>query len=145
MGFDAIWISPIVDNRDGGYHGYWGRDLYRLNDKFGSQQDFVDFVNACHERGIWVMVDVVGNHMGNTDMNFGVNNPFKDARNFHDWCDITDNDFATHNQWRIQNCRLAGLADLKQEDDYVRTTLLSWIKDLVNKYHIDGLRIDTIP
>lgn len=31
MGFDAIWISPIIDNRDGGYHGYWGRDLYKLN------------------------------------------------------------------------------------------------------------------
>ena len=36
MGFDAIWISPIIDNRDGGYHGYWGRDLYKLNDNFGS-------------------------------------------------------------------------------------------------------------
>ncbi len=40
---------------------------------------------------------------------------------------------------------MAKLADLKQENDYVRTTLLDWIRDLVNKYHIDGLRIDTIP
>lgn len=67
MGFDAIWISPIIDNRDGGYHGYWGRDLYKLNTNFGSEQDFIDFVSACHARGIWVMVDVVGNHMGNLD------------------------------------------------------------------------------
>jgi alpha-amylase len=28
MGFDAIWISPIIDNRDGGYHGYWGRNIF---------------------------------------------------------------------------------------------------------------------
>ena len=28
MGFDAIWISPIIDNYDGGYHGYWGRNIY---------------------------------------------------------------------------------------------------------------------
>lgn len=76
MGFDAIWISPIIDNRDGGYHGYWGRNLYKLNDNFGSQQDFIDFVSACHSRGIWVMVDVVANHMGNLDENFGVNTPF---------------------------------------------------------------------
>lgn len=145
MGFDAIWISPIIDNRDGGYHGYWGRDIYKLNDHFGSEQDFIDFVNACHERGILVMVDVVANHMGNLDTNFGVNNPFKDPSHYHDWCDITDSDFANHNQDRIENCRLAKLADLKQENDYVRTTLLSWIRDLVNKYHIDGLRIDTIP
>ena len=31
MGFDAIWISPINKNRDGGYHGYWGTNLYDLN------------------------------------------------------------------------------------------------------------------
>lgn len=31
MGFDAIWISPIVQNRDGGYHGYWATDIYKLN------------------------------------------------------------------------------------------------------------------
>ena len=28
MGFDAIWISPIVENTDGGYHGYWAKNLY---------------------------------------------------------------------------------------------------------------------
>lgn len=36
MGFDAIWISPIIDNYDNGYHGYWGRDIYGLNTHFGS-------------------------------------------------------------------------------------------------------------
>ena len=41
MGFDAIWISPIIDNYDGGYHGYWGRDIYSLNSKFGSESDLV--------------------------------------------------------------------------------------------------------
>lgn len=91
------------------------------------------------------MVDVVGNHMGNLDTNFGVNTPFNDASHYHDWCEISDQDFATHNQGRIENCRLARLADLKQENDYVRTTLLNWIRDLVNKYHIDGIRIDTVP
>lgn len=37
MGFDAIWISPIVANRDGGYHGYWATDIDGLNDNFGSE------------------------------------------------------------------------------------------------------------
>jgi len=45
----------------------------------------------------------------------------------------------------VENCRLADLPDLKQENPFVRKTLLSWIRDLVNKYSIDGLRIDTIP
>lgn len=145
MGFDAIWISPIIDNRDGGYHGYWGRNLYKLNDHFGTEKDFIDLVSACHARGILVMVDVVANHMGNTDTNYSVNVPFNNSIHYHDYCQITSQDFATHNQARIQNCRLAKLADLKQENDYVRTTLLSWIKDLITKYHIDGIRIDTVP
>ena len=102
-------------------------------------------VEACHARDILVMVDVVGNHMGNTDTNFGVNTPFNDAAHYHDWCDITDQDFATHNQNRLENCRLAGLSDLRQENDWVRTTLLDWIRNMVSKYHIDGLRIDTVP
>nr|VVW88905.1 unnamed protein product [Nymphaea colorata] len=58
-GIRCHWISPIIDNRDGGYHGYWGRNLYKLNDHFGSEQDFIDLVSACHERNILVMVDVL--------------------------------------------------------------------------------------
>ena len=83
--------------------------------------------------------------MGNLDENYGVNNPFNQAEHYHNFCTISDADFANHNQDRIENCRLANLADLKQENDYVRTTLLSWIRDLVQKYKIDGLRIDTVP
>lgn len=114
MGFDAIWISPIIQNRDGGYHGYWGTNIYELNTNFGSESDFMAFVNACHERNIWVMLDVVGNHMGNLDTNFANNVPFNSPDHYHDFCIISDDDFARKNQDRIENCRLASLADLKQ-------------------------------
>jgi len=101
MGFDAIWISPIIDNRDGGYHGYWGRNLYELNSNFGSEEDFRSFVDACHQRNIWVMVDVVANHMGNLDQNYGQNVPFDSPDHYHNFCIISDNDFATKNQYSI--------------------------------------------
>lgn len=44
MGFDAIWITPVVDNIDGGYHGYWARNWEKTNDHFGSEQDLIDLV-----------------------------------------------------------------------------------------------------
>lgn len=91
------------------------------------------------------MVDVVANHMGNLDQNFSGNTPFNSKDHYHDFCIITDHDFATKNQDRIENCRLASLADLKQENDWVRRQLLDWIRDLVQKYKIDGIRIDTVP
>lgn len=36
LGFDAIWISPVVDNYDSGYHGYHARDMYGINSHFGT-------------------------------------------------------------------------------------------------------------
>ena len=48
MGFDAIWISPIIKNTDGSYHGYHLTNLYELNEHFGSEQDLVDLIDECH-------------------------------------------------------------------------------------------------
>lgn len=76
MGFDAIWISPIVDNTPGGYHGYWARDWTKTNSNFGSDQDLKNLVNAAHSKGIAVMVDVVANHVGPVGSNFSSIVPF---------------------------------------------------------------------
>ena len=48
MGFDAIWVSPIIKNTKNGYHGYWAEDLYSLNEYFGTEQDFKDLVTEMH-------------------------------------------------------------------------------------------------
>lgn len=45
----------------------------------------------------------------------------------------------------MENCRLADLPDLAQENSYVRQYLKDWIKNLVQTYGFDGIRIDTIP
>eukprot|EP00300_Choanocystis_sp_HF-7_P006902 c14974_g1_i2.p1 GENE.c14974_g1_i2~~c14974_g1_i2.p1 ORF type:complete len:471 (+),score=79.90 c14974_g1_i2:22-1434(+) len=139
LGFDAVWISPVVSQVGNGYHGYWAKDIYQLNDHFG---DLQRFVTACHARGIYVMVDVVANHMGCIKCtDFSSLNPFNSSSHYHSYCDI--NDFNNQNQ--VENCRLAGLPDLAQENTYVRETLKSWIHNLVQTYGFDGIRIDTIP
>ena len=140
MGFDAIWVSPIVENTEGSYHGYHFTNLYNLNYHFGSEDDFKALVTACHNKDIWVMVDVVANHAGPVGTDFGQINPFNSADHYHDWCDIND----WNNQWEVENCRLCGLPDLKQENDWVTQKLCDWISDLVQKYNLDGIRIDTI-
>jgi alpha-amylase len=90
---------------------------------------------------IWVMVDVVGNHVGPVGFDFSSISPYNQASHYHDNCDIKD----WGNQWQVENCRLAGLPDLKHEDGFVRQQLKDWIKNLVNTYGFDGIRIDTIP
>ena len=141
MGFDAIWISPIVENYAGSYHGYHLTNLYNVNTNFGSESDLVNLITACHNKDIWVMVDVVANHVGPVGTDYSQIYPFNLAEHYHDYCDITD----WTNQWQVENCRLSGLPDLNQDgNSWVAQTLLDWIKDIVSKYNIDGIRIDTI-
>lgn len=141
MGFDAIWISPVVDNLDGGYHGYWARNWEKRNANFGSDQDLKDLVAACHAKGIAVMVDVVANHSAPIGDDFGQLYPLNKAEHYHSDCGIND----WSNQWQVENCRLAGLPDLNQGNSYVRDYLKTWIHNLVRDFNFDGIRIDTIP
>ena len=65
-----IWISPIVENLSGdssdgeSYHGYWAQNINAVNSNFGSSSDLVALSAALHARGMYLMVDVVTNHMG---------------------------------------------------------------------------------
>merc|ERR1719468_532319 len=140
MGFDAIWISPIVDNIDGGYHGYWARNWENLNSNFGSADDLKNLVKAAHDKDMWVMVDVVANHSGPVGDDFDQIYPLNKAEHYHNDCDIDWND-----QGSVEYCRLAGLPDLNQDNSYVRQYLKDWVKGIVDEYSFDGIRIDTIP
>lgn len=83
MGFSAIWITPIVDNPDAafsggkpvswgsfwtdqgktGYHGYWGVNFCKLDEHLPSPGlDFAGFTAAVHDKGMKVVLDIVGNH-----------------------------------------------------------------------------------
>ena len=69
LGVTAIWISPIVLNVDtdagvDAYHGYWAVDLTRLNPHFGDLATLRAMVQAAHDRGIKVILDLVTNHLG---------------------------------------------------------------------------------
>lgn len=97
------------------------------------------------------MVDVVANHMGyppgcpgcsmSQETNFGGLSPFNHGEHYHNYCDI--NNWGDQNE--VENCRLAQLPDLNQQNSYVRSTLKNWISNLVKEYGFDGIRIDTIP
>lgn len=70
MNFDAIWISPVVQQLtqstiDGeAYTAYWAQDLYALEPNFGTEDELKELVQAVHDRGMYIMLDVVVNHMG---------------------------------------------------------------------------------
>jgi len=152
MGFDAIWISPVTHNTPGGYHGYWTDNLYEINEKFGTAEELKELIDTCHEKDIWVMVDVVANHVGYVDWvgegeNFGPVYtkivPFNDPAHYNPYLQCEKINWK--NQTEVEACWLSGLPDLDQNHPFVKETLLNWAADFSKIYNIDALRIDTIP
>lgn len=141
MGFDAIWISPIPENYGDDYHGYGALDWNKLNPHFGTEADFKSLISAMHKKDMWMMIDVVANHVAYIDLDFEKVTPFNKDEYYHAKCQI--NNWNDPNE--VEYCRLSNLPDLNQDHPFVRSTLKSWIKDIITKYDIDGIRIDTVP
>ncbi|KAI0845463.1 glycoside hydrolase family 13 protein [Daldinia vernicosa] len=139
MGFDAIWITPVVTNSDGGYHGYWATDLYGINSNHGTADDLKALVSAAHEKGIYIMVDVVANHVGPSNIEDHDPEPLNQDSSYHSQCDI---DYS--NQTSVENCWIANLPDLNTQSSEIRTVYQDWITWLVSEYSFDGVRIDTV-
>ena len=140
MGFDAIWISPILKNKEGSYHGYHNIDLYSINEHFGSSEDLKELIKACHKKDIWVILDAVPNHMA-PDVPIENYIPFNKEEYFHDTCEINQDG----NQEQKEKCRLYGLPDLNHENEFVKNKLLEWIKDTIDEYGFDGVRYADVP
>lgn len=66
LGFTAIWITPIVQNRGPlDYHGYHAWDFTKVDPRLESPgATFQDLINAVHARGMKIVLDVVTNHSG---------------------------------------------------------------------------------
>jgi glycosidase len=62
LGATAIWISPVVLNGHGQFHGYAGRDFYNVDPHWGSLADLQHFTAAAHARGLLVIDDIICNH-----------------------------------------------------------------------------------
>jgi len=60
LGITGIWLMPIMESTS--YHGYDVMDYRNIESDFGSNEDFRAFMEAAHERGIAVIVDMVINH-----------------------------------------------------------------------------------
>lgn len=67
LGFTAIWITPIVENASGyDYHGYHAIDISKVDHRYESDDVTLEtLVNACHAKGLKIVVDIVIQHTGN--------------------------------------------------------------------------------
>ena len=75
LGMNAIWMTPIFDSTNGlggeslQATGYFCTDYFKVDPKFGTEQEFDELIREAHDRGIYVILDGVFGHHG------GVSNP----------------------------------------------------------------------
>ncbi|KAK6227146.1 alpha amylase [Colletotrichum tabaci] len=153
LGATAVWISPFVKNvmgnsRDGdSYHGYWAQDIWELNPLFGTAEDLVALADALHARGMYLMADVVTNHMawhGSRDsVDYSIYRPFSNASLYHRPPCVIDYAIQETVEKCWQGSNDVALPDLRTEDQRVRQVFNAWIKRVVRKYKFDGLRLDS--
>ncbi len=66
LGVTAIWLNPVLENdmEGGSYHGYATTDYYRVDPRFGSNEEYRQLISNAHEKGMKVVMDMIFNHCG---------------------------------------------------------------------------------
>ncbi|OLL77308.1 Malto-oligosyltrehalose trehalohydrolase [Pseudonocardia sp. Ae263_Ps1] len=122
LGIDLVEVLP-VNAVDGPVNwGYDGVAWYAVTGNYGGPDAFKRFVDACHARGLGVVLDVVYNHLGPSGAYLDRFGPY----------------FAGSNIWGPSlNLDGGGSDEVRR---YVIDNALMWLRD----FHVDGLRIDAV-
>lgn len=141
LGVTALWITPVhrqvaepvgpEGERHWPLHGYWPEDHTTLDPRFGSEQDLRAVVEKAHALGLRVVLDVVTNHFG-----YGAASARDDAL-------VRSNERGTcpDDGGERTQC-LFGLPDLRSEDPRVRALVVDWTTSWVERFGVDGFRLD---
>jgi len=66
LGVTAVWPTPLCEDNDekGSYHTYGQSDVYKIDSRFGTNEDYVHLSAELHKRGMKNIMDYVTNHWG---------------------------------------------------------------------------------
>ena len=66
LGATAIWSTPLCEDNDlkGSYHGYAQSDVYRIDPRHGTNEEYAELADGLHQRGMKLIMDYVTNHWG---------------------------------------------------------------------------------
>ena len=141
LGCNAIYFSPVFDSDT---HGYNTRDYRKIDCRLGSNDDFKNVCQVLHENEIKVVLDGVFNHVGRGFWAFqDVLNNRENSR-YKDWFHIdfggnsSYNDVLWYEGWEGHY----DLVKLNLRNPEVVNHIFECIKDWVDEFDLDGLRLD---
>lgn len=153
LGITAIWLNPVQKNSANSYHGYAITDFYDIDPRFGSMEDYIEFVDKAHKAGMKVVMDMIFNHCGSG--HWWMNDlPTEDWLNGHNSFVQTN-----HQKWTTVDPHAApseragftdgwfnsGMPDLNQKNPLVARYLIQNSMWWIEYARIDGVRQDTHP
>ena len=93
LGVTALWFTPVLENSqpdaDGQstYHGYATTDYYKVDPRFGTNDDYKRLIDEAHDKGLKVVMDMIFNHCGY----------------FHPWIDdLPSADWLNTPEWLVE-------------------------------------------
>ena len=123
LGVDVVELMPV--NAFGGTHG-WGYDgvlWYAVHEPYGGPDGLVRLIDACHRRGLGVLIDAVFNHLGPSGNYLPRFGPYLSSGS---------------NPWG-ESINIAD-DDADEVRRYIIDCALRWMRD----FHADGLRLDAV-
>ena len=155
LGATTIWPTPLVENDmpKASYHGYAVTDCYKIDPRYGTNEEYVQFVKAAHANGLKVVQDIVLNHWGSYHYLF-LDKPAADW--FHAFPTFTRSNY---NAFALNDPHGSALdrklyndgwfdttmPDVNQSNPLVATYLVQNFLWWVESTGLDGYRIDTYP
>ena len=124
LGVDAVEVMPVASFPGERGWGYDGVGLFAPHAAYGGPDAMKRFIDACHDHGIGVVLDVVYNHLGPSGNYLGRFGPYFSERHHTNWGPAVNLDGPGSDEVRR----------------FVVDNALMWLRD----YHVDGLRLDAV-
>ena len=174
LGVTALWLTPVLENDSpddergySTYHGYATTNYYRVDPRFGTNDDYRQLCDEAHKKGLKVVMDMIFNHSG-FEHPWTQDMPSKDWLNLHDWLvesKGTSNPTGTSFQQTsykltpvkdpyaskvdlketVDGWFVPTMPDLNQRNPHLMTYLIQNSKWWIETVGIDGIRMDTYP
>lgn len=131
LGVNAVQVMPVAEFAGDFSWGYNPAHLFAVESAYGGPDAFKTFVREAHSRGIGVILDVVYNHFGPSDL---------DLWRFDGWSENDKGGIYFYNDHRSSTPWGETRPDYGRSEvrQFIRDNALMWL----NEYHVDGLRFD---
>ena len=166
LGVTALWFTPVLENNlpdmnsQSSYHGYATTNYYRVDPRFGTNEDYARLVAEAHAKGLKVVMDMIFNHCG-YDHPWVKDMPSKDWFNTPEWMKKGDSYYLqtsykltpvldpyaskVDKRETVDGWFVRSMPDLNQKNPHVMTYLIQNSEWWIETVGIDGIRMDTYP